>query len=145
MSINKFNIEGYDDPTAYEALTHINAEERKGRFRPMVYICSPFSGDPEGNTEKAKRYCRYATQAGYLPFAPHLFFPLFLRDELPRERALGLSMAIVMLTKCSELWVFGDDMTGGMAKEIRKARARNMRIRHFTTDCKEIINGRIIQ
>ena len=108
MSINKFNIEGYDDPTAYEALTHINAEERKGRFRPMVYICSPFSGDPEGNTEKAKRYCRYATQAGYLPFAPHLFFPLFLRDELPRERALGLSMAIVMLTKCSELWVFGD-------------------------------------
>ena len=73
MSINKFNIEGYEDPTAYEALTHINAEERKGRFRPMVYICSPFSGDPEGNTEKAKRYCRYATQAGYLPFAPHYF------------------------------------------------------------------------
>ena len=145
MSINKFNIEGYEDPTAYEALTHINAEERKGRFRPMVYICSPFSGDPEGNTEKAKRYCRYATQAGYLPFAPHLFFPLFLRDELPRERALGLSMAIVMLTKCSELWVFGDDMTGGMAKEIRKAHARNMRIRHFTTNCNEIINGRIIQ
>ena len=145
MSINKFNIEGYDDPTAYEALTHINAEERKGRFRPMVYICSPFSGDPEGNTEKAKRYCRYATQAGYLPFAPHLFFPLFLRDELPRERSLGLSMAIVMLTKCSELWVFGDDMTGGMAKEIRKAHARNMRIRHFTTNCKEFINGRIIQ
>ena len=141
MSINKFNIEGYDDPTAYEALTHINAEERKGRFRPMVYICSPFSGDPEGNTEKAKRYCRYATQAGYMPFAPHLFFPLFLRDELPRERALGLSMAIVMLTKCSELWVFGDDMTGGMAKEIRKAHARNMRIRHFTTDCKEIEHG----
>ena len=141
MSINKFNIEGYDDPTAYEALTHINAEERKGRFRPMVYICSPFSGDPEGNREKAKRYCRYATQAGYLPFAPHLFFPLFLRDELPRERALGLSMAIVMLTKCSELWVFGDDMTGGMAKEIRKAHARNMRIRHFTTDCKEIEHG----
>lgn len=141
MSINKFNIEGYDDPTAYEALTHINAEERKGRFRPMVYICSPFSGDPEGNTEKAKRYCRYATQAGYLPFAPHLFFPLFLRDELPRERALGLSLAIVMLTKCSELWVFGDDMTGGMAKEIRKAHARNMRIRHFTTDCKEIEHG----
>ena len=50
-------------------------------------------------------------------------------------------MAIVMLTKCSELWVFGDDMTGGMAKEIRKAHARNMRIRHFTTDCKEIEHG----
>ena len=76
-----------------------------------------------------------------MPFAPHLFFPQFLRDELPRERELGLSMAIVMLTKCSELWVFGDDMTGGMVNEIRKAHARNMRIRHFTTDCKEIEHG----
>ena len=145
MSINKFNIEGYEDPTAYEALTRIHAEERKGRVRSMVYICSPFSGEPEGNAEKAKRYCRYAIQSGYLPFAPHLFFPQFLRDELPRERELGLSMAMVMLAKCTELWVFGDDVTRGMAKEIRKARARNMRIRHFTTDCKEIINERLIQ
>lgn len=36
MSINKFNIEGYEDPTAYEALTHIRAEERKGRHRLLI-------------------------------------------------------------------------------------------------------------
>lgn len=35
MSINKFNIEGYDDPTAYEALTNIEIEERKARFRRL--------------------------------------------------------------------------------------------------------------
>lgn len=46
--------------------------------------------------------------AGYAPFAPHLFFPQFLDDEIPEERELGMFMAIIMLTKCAELWVFGD-------------------------------------
>ena len=54
MGINKFNCEGYYDPTAYEALTRIENEARKLRsFRPVVYICSPLSGDLEGNQEKA--------------------------------------------------------------------------------------------
>ena len=45
MGINKFNCEGYYDPTAYEALTRIENEARKLRsFRPVVYICSPLSG-----------------------------------------------------------------------------------------------------
>ena len=50
MSIDKFNSEGYYDPTAYEALSAIEKEEKALRaFRPIVYICSPFSGDVEGN------------------------------------------------------------------------------------------------
>ena len=64
MGINKFNCEGYYDPTAYEALTRIENEARKLRsFRPVVYICSPLSGDLEGNQEKAARYCRFAVDA----------------------------------------------------------------------------------
>lgn len=56
MGINKFNCEGYYDPTAYEALTRIENEARKLRsFRPVVYICSLLSGDLEGNQEKAAR------------------------------------------------------------------------------------------
>ena len=44
MSINKFNSEGYYDPTTYEALTNIEKEERALRaFRPIVYICSPYA------------------------------------------------------------------------------------------------------
>lgn len=39
MSINKFNSEGYFDPTAYEAMTAVEKEERALRaFRPIVYI-----------------------------------------------------------------------------------------------------------
>ena len=47
-------------------------------------------------------------------------------------------MAIIMLTKCAELWVFGEQITRGMTQEIRKAEARGMIIRYFTTDCEEI-------
>ena len=39
MSINKFNAERYHDPTAYEALSTIEQEEREQRtFRPIVFL-----------------------------------------------------------------------------------------------------------
>jgi len=47
-------------------------------------------------------------------------------------------MGIVMLTKCAELWVFGERISRGMAQEIRKAETRNMLIRYFTADCEEV-------
>ena len=107
MGINKFNCEGYYDPTAYEALTRIENEARKLRsFRPVVYICSPLSGDLEGNQEKAARYCRFAVQKDCIPIASHLFFPQFMDDNDAKQRDLGLYMATVLLTKCSEVWVF---------------------------------------
>ena len=39
MGINKYNSEGYYDPTTYEALTNIAQEQKALRaFRPIVYI-----------------------------------------------------------------------------------------------------------
>ena len=138
MSVNKFNHEGYYDPTTYTALSNIEAEERKARFRPVVYVCSPFSGNLESNVENTRRYCRFAVDSGFIPFAPHLLFPQFMYDEVPEERELALFMGIVMLTKCAELWVFGERISKGMSKEIHKAEARNMLIRYFTTNCEEV-------
>ena len=138
MSVSKFNHEGYYDPTTYTALSNIEAEERKARFRPVVYMCSPFSGNLESNVENTRRYCRFAVDSGFVPFAPHLLFPQFMYDEVPEERELALFMGIVMLTKCAELWVFGERISKGMSKEIHKAEARNMLIRYFTTNCEEV-------
>ena len=138
MSVSKFNHEGYYDPTTYTALSNIEAEERKARFRPVVYVCSPFSGNTEKNAESGRRYCRFAVDSGFVPFAPHLLFPQFMNDAVSEERELALFMGIVMLTKCAELWVFGDRISKGMAQEIRKAEARNMLIRYFTASCEEV-------
>jgi hypothetical protein len=76
MNIDKFNSEGYYDPTPYEAITAIENEKRALRaFRPIVYICSPYAGDVEENVKAARRYCRFAVNQGYIPVAPHLLFP----------------------------------------------------------------------
>lgn len=139
MSVNKFNSEGYYDPTAYEALLTIEKEAKAAHaFRPVVYICSPFAGDVDGNREKAKNYCRFAVDAGYIPIAPHIYFPQFMNDGKPAERDLALFMDIVLLSKCAELWVFGDTVSKGMSIEIEKAKRKGQPIRYFTADCKEV-------
>ena len=127
------NQEGYADPTAGQAIAQVVKEEQK--YRPLVYICSPFSSDPVGNTEKAKRYSRYAVDAGAIPFAPHLLLPLYMKEE--SERGLALFMDMVFLSKCDELWVFGDKISSGMQAEIDKATRKNMTIRYFTEECEE--------
>ena len=138
MGVNKFNAEGYFDPTAYEALTTIEKEaKQKTAFRPLVYVCSPLSGDIAGNQEKARRYCRFAVDSGYIPLAPHLYFPQFMREDAEAERNLALFMDIVLLSKCAELWVFGSTISKGMTIEIEKAKRKGQPIRYFTDECKE--------
>ena len=139
MSINRFNAERYHDPTAYEALLTIEQEEREQRtFRPIVFICSPFAGDIENNVKAARRYCRFAVEIGYIPFAPHLLYPQFMDDSDEDQRILGLRFAISLLYRCDELWVFGEKVSAGMAKEIEKAEKRGMRIRRFNSKCEEV-------
>ena len=142
MNISKFNSEGYHDPTTYEAFMNIEREERaEGKspnFRPVVFICSPYAGDVAHNTENALNYCRMAYERGFLPIAPHLYFPRFLNDNDPEEREDGLFMGRVMLTKCAEMWVFGETVSSGMKREIEKAEDRRMLIRHFTSDGEEV-------
>ena len=134
MEISKFNSEGYHDPTPYEALCRI--EQQKKPFMPMVYICSAFAGDVRRNKSNAVRYCRFAVDCGAIPLAPHLFLPQFMSEETERE--LAMSMNMVFLSKCRELWVFGSKVTDGMGKEIARAKARGMPIRYFTEDCERI-------
>lgn len=140
MGISKFNSKGYSDPTTYKALTNIEKEEKavKQTYRPLVYICSPFAGDTEGNIEKARRYSRFAVRNACIPFAPHLLFPQFLDDAVPAERSLAMFMNMVLLGKCEQLWVFGGTISAGMEAEIEKAEKKNMPIRYFTEQCEEV-------
>lgn len=134
--IGKKNMEGYADLTAYHALAKIGQEERAARFRPLVYICSPFSGDICGNTKRARLYSRFAVDKGAIPLAVHLLFPQFLSEET--ERSLALYMGGVVLAKCQEVWVFGSRISEGMEKEICKARRMRKAVRYFTEDLEEV-------
>ena len=140
MNRDRQNQEGYDDPTAYEAITNIEQEERLLRaFRPIVYICSPYAGDVEHNVKAAQVYSRYAVDHGCIPIAPHLLYPHILRDDHPMERQLGLVFGLAVLCKCAEVWVFGSRISPGMEAEIKRARWKNIRLRYFTEQCEEIL------
>ena len=121
--VSKYNSEGYKDPVVYEALTRVEAEERAARaaaaYHPLVYICSPYAGDIEKNTYRARAFSRFAVEKRYIPIAPHLLCPQYIDEET--ERWLGLKMGIVFMGKCEEIWVFGDVVSEGMNAEIEKA------------------------
>ena len=111
------------------------AINEESRWRPLVYICSPYSGDPSGNTKKAISYSRFAVDQGAIPLAPHLLLPLYMRED--SERELAMRMDMVFLGCCDELWVFGSSWSDGMQAEIAKAKKLQMKIRYFTEDFKE--------
>ena len=139
MSIDIRNSEGYPDPTAYEALSIIEKQERALRtFRPIVYICSPYAGDTEKNVKAAREYCRFVVDKGFIPIAPHLLFPQFMDDANPQERDLGLFFGKALMSKCSEVWVFGDYISAGMEAEIKRAKQKYYCLRYFNKDCKEV-------
>jgi len=120
MSINKFNSEGYYDPTAYKALSAIESETKQSGFRPLVYICSPFTGDTEKNICRARTYSRFAVSKNTIPIAPHLLFPQFMDDNDKAQRNLALFMGLVLMSKCKEVWCFGSHTSRGMAILLNK-------------------------
>ena len=92
----------------------------KNRDSPFVYICSPYSGDVERNTELARRYSRLAVKKGFIPLAAHLLLPQFISEETERELAISLDLKI--LECCREIWVCGGTISEGMKTEILYAR-----------------------
>ena len=109
----------------------------KKNGRPLVYICSRYSGDTDGNAKKARQYSRFAAECGTIPIAPHLLFPQFLKEET--ERDFAMEMDIALLKRCDEVWVFGMEsgVSDGMAAEIGNAGSNRQEVRYFTEDCRE--------
>ena len=139
MGVSRFNSEGYPDPTTFGALTNIEKELKSARvYRPIVYVCSPFSGDEVGNIARARKYSRFAVEKGYIPIAPHLLFPQFLNDSDLTEREMGLHFGNVLMSHCSEVWVFGENVSAGMDAEIKRAKRKNYKLRFFDSDLREV-------
>lgn len=137
-----YNSEGYFSPTEYEAFSRIEREERAAEkfaaFRPIVYICSPYShGCINTNIENARKYSRFAVDKHYLPITPHIYFTQFMDDTVSEERETAVFMNFVLMSKCVELWVFGDIISAGMKAEIERAERKHMKIRYFTEELEE--------
>ena len=103
-----------------------------------VFICSPYRGDVEGNTELAKKVGRIAALCDYVPVIPHLMYTSFLDDANPEDRIRGLTMSIELLACCDMLWIIGNRISKGMRFEIEQAKTLGIPIRVYDTDCSRI-------
>lgn len=143
MKTYKYNGEHYYDPTASAALSKIEQEGSIPYRRPLVFVSSPYAGDMKRNTSNARRYARFAVDQGAIPLPPHLLYPQILDENIPEERDLGLQFGLALLKKCDEIWLFGEVLSMGMARELEAAKQHKMRIRYFTDRCKEVPSCRM--
>lgn len=103
-----------------------------------VYICSPYKGNVDKNTAQARIYCRFAFEEGFVPIAPHLYYPQFLDDDDKGERAAGLRYGLEAMWQCREVWVFGRMISEGMGAEIELASDLKIPIKYFDSDMIEV-------
>ena len=103
--------------------------------KKIVYICSPYSVDTLLNMKKARRYSRFAVEAGTVPIAPHLLLPQFMSEETERE--ISICMDLLIMERCDEVWVFEEKLSKGMVAEIAVAKEKGMKIRYFTEEMEE--------
>lgn len=108
--------------------------------RPLIYICSPLrpvsSTNPtlelSANLRLARDACTLACYRGCIPIAPHLYFPQFLDDNDPSQRALGMSIGIQTIKHCDALWIVSKRISVGMSAEIKEAKKASVKVLVFT-------------
>lgn len=97
-----------------------------------AFVCSPFAGEVDANLTYARECCEIVCHMGYIPWAPHIYFTQFLKDEKPEDRELGLRLGReIMLEKCDCIVVFEDKgISNGMKGDIEFAAEHNIPVRH---------------
>ncbi|ERI92310.1 hypothetical protein HMPREF1982_02477 [Clostridiales bacterium oral taxon 876 str. F0540] len=136
MRVNKFNSEGCFDSipiVTFTNLTNKKKAEKNSVFKPFVYICSNYSGNTCRDLKKARDFCSFAIRKNYIPLASYMLFSKHLDADNPINREL----AMILLGKCSELWVFGSAISKAMAEEIAKAKKLKLLIRYFNENLEE--------
>lgn len=84
-----------------------------------VYICHFYGKNPEKSMELVRKICKKIKDEndGFVfPVAPQIYLGNFSSDE--KDRDLVMSWCLSMIGKCSEVWVYGDELTSGMVEEI---------------------------
>lgn len=99
-----------------------------------VYVCSPYSGHPEGivaGRQLALDICECISNNNHAPFAPHALYPHWINDKRKRDREQAIDMALAWLVISDLVVVFkgipidiklGKGISEGMFEEIELAK-----------------------
>ena len=101
-----------------------------------VYVCSPLRAktneEVRNNIEMAKNYCKkIGVMTRMRAIAPHTILPDYFDDNIPEERELCVNFGLKLLEQCEMLFVCGEHISRGMAKEISYARKLNIPIFYY--------------
>ena len=110
-------------------------------MKRKIYICAPITDNLEESIENVKWYAQYVLQCGMAPVIPHFYYlcmPVVGKKELDIIR----SACTGLLWYSDEVWVFGDEVTENMEKEIRFCKTLNVRIRKISNkDIRKKLGG----
>lgn len=97
------------------------------------------SGTPVVYTAQSKQYfycrdavCEFVFRQEHIPINPFRLFDYFLGDRVERNAIRAANAE--MLSRCDEVWVFGQTLADGVLVEIAQAKSENKPIRYFTID-----------
>lgn len=104
----------------------------------MIYVCSPLRGDTSEivtrNMMRARTWvAQVAKEKGEHAIAPHAYLPEMLNDNDPIQRSIAVELGMRILEKCDRLVVCGNQISGGMQAEIRRAFELGIPVEHRLT------------
>lgn len=101
-------------------------------YKRLVYIAHPISGDVQGNVSKILEIVKSINllNTNVIPFAPYIADVLALDDTIPEQREKGIQNNLFVLESgcVNELWVYGNEITAGIKKEIEIATKHNIEV-----------------
>ena len=90
-------------------------------------------------TAQSKRYfyckdaiCQFVFDKGAIPLNPFRVFEYFLGDRVERNLVRTANFNLILASR--ELWVFGQDISDGVFREVLWARQHGKTIRYFTIE-----------
>lgn len=98
--------------------------EKIPAFMRLVIVESPYAGDVENNIKYARGCIRDCLSRGEAPIASHLLYtqPDILNDDIPGERALGISAGHAWISRADAVVVYTDlGISQGMQAAINSA------------------------
>lgn len=106
----------------------------------MIFICSPYHGDTETNTEYAIKASLFALNQEYTPITPHLYLTRIFNDNDLIQRNQGIQAGLRLMHSCTSVWIFTDNgISEGMKKEIEYAESICIPIKYYNTVNNEFV------
>jgi hypothetical protein len=90
-------------------------------------------------TAQSKQYfycrdavCEFVFRHDSIPVNPFRLFDYFLSDRVDRDKVRAANAEV--LSRCDEVWVFGESLADGVLVEIAQAASENKPVRYFNID-----------